>query len=172
MEKNKSIEKEFFDDVYPLTPKNYTRYSARGIVINNLNQVAVLHIQGQDAFGWRDHYELPGGGIEEGETSLMAFQREMKEEIGVVTQRETLLFTIRYAYNPLKRYEVSDYYVARVKTYCKTNYTPAEAALFEKIMWIDINTLVAILSNSPVENVGILIHKREKWVLEKFIATF
>lgn len=172
MGKNRVIEKDFIDNFYPPSPKTYTRYSSRGIVINDSNQIAVLHIQGQDEFGMRDHYELPGGGIEPGEDSLTAFRREMQEEIGVVTQAEHYLATIRYTYNLLSRYEVSDYYVARVKTYCQTAHTAIEARLFEKICWIDRNNLLDILNNTPVSNVGILIHEREKWVLEKFIASF
>ena len=41
------------------------RNTVRGIVLNDKNEVGFIHIDFDDPlFGYRDHYELPGGGIE------------------------------------------------------------------------------------------------------------
>jgi mutator protein MutT len=159
------IDQEFIDDVYPFAPQEYTRYSSRGVVINKNNQVAILHIVGKDNFGKRNHYELPGGGIEIGETPLHCFQREMKEELGVITKDETMIGVIRYTYHLLKRYDVSYLYVAYVDTFCKPTYTPDEQALIQQVIWLDIDELIKHLDGTNVENVGKLIHRRDHWIL-------
>ena len=159
------FDKDFFDDVYPFSPQEYTRYSSRGVVLNENNQVAVLHIVGKDDFGQRNHYELPGGGIESGETPLSCFQREMKEELGVITKDESMIGVIRYTYHILKRYDVSYLFVARVDTFCQPTYTPDEQVLIQQVIWLDIDELIKHLNGTNVENVGKLIHRRDHWIL-------
>ena len=161
------FDQEFVDDIYPVSPKDYTRFSARGVVFNADNKVAILHIRGKDYFGYRDHYELPGGGIEKQENPLDAFRREMQEEIGIVTKEEQQIATIRYHFNTLRRYDVSYIFIAKVDRYCDVHYTQQELALIEKIEWFDLDDLVERLSSNCVENVGILIHRRDLWIVQQ-----
>ena len=71
------------DNIYKKTEKNpRIMHAVRGIIINDNNEVALVHIKGNDVFGKRDHFELPGGGIEKGEDEIKALKREIAEEIG------------------------------------------------------------------------------------------
>ena len=72
--------KDLYFEKINLNPR--LRHTVRGIMVNDKNEVALIHIKGIDRFGYRDHYELPGGGIEENESEEKALVREMREEIG------------------------------------------------------------------------------------------
>ncbi len=52
------------------------RKAARGIVLNENGEIALLHKKN------KNEYKLPGGGMEEDETKEIAFQREILEETG------------------------------------------------------------------------------------------
>ncbi len=51
-------------------------FSAGGVLVNNQNQIYLIHKKS------RDECVLPKGGIEEGESALEAAEREIKEETG------------------------------------------------------------------------------------------
>ena len=51
----------------------------KGIVFDNENRIALVHIKS---------FSLPGGGVEEGETTQEALKRECLEEIGCVIEIE------------------------------------------------------------------------------------
>ncbi len=52
------------------------RIATRGIALDSENKMALLH---STTYGW---YEIPGGGVEDGETVEESFRREMLEETG------------------------------------------------------------------------------------------
>lgn len=52
------------------------RQAVRVVLLDSNNQVAIINVQ---KFGY---YKIPGGRIETGETSIIAAQREVKEEAG------------------------------------------------------------------------------------------
>lgn len=64
-----------------------TRFGARGIVINEDGDIAVIHKEK------KNEYKLPGGGIEKGEDASDAFKRECEEEIGTKVEIKELLGT-------------------------------------------------------------------------------
>ena len=55
----------------------FTRNSARSIIIRS-GKIAMIHSRKYD------HYEFPGGGIENGETPIEAMIRETQEEAGLI----------------------------------------------------------------------------------------
>ena len=75
----------------------FIRNSARSIVIRN-GKIAMLHSLKYD------HYEFPGGGIENGETPIEAMIRETQEEAGLIVMPETIK---EYGY--VHRIQKSDY---------------------------------------------------------------
>lgn len=52
------------------------RLGARGIVVNENREIALLYK------AKKKEYKLPGGGVDDGEDSTAAFQRECREELG------------------------------------------------------------------------------------------
>ena len=64
------------DTIYPKTTINKKRNVVRGIIKTIDNKIILMHIKTNDIFGKRDHYELPGGGIEENEDYENALIRE------------------------------------------------------------------------------------------------
>lgn len=68
----------FSDDYDPKTEK-FKRAGARGVIVHD-GKIILLHYQGLN------HYVLPGGGIEPGETALEAFHREIQEETGYAVE--------------------------------------------------------------------------------------
>lgn len=154
------------DDIYPKTKIIHHRVSTRGIILNERNQVAILKIKVEDMFGKRDHYELPGGGKEKDETIIETLKREMEEEVGVTIKDIVSLGIVEYEYNLLQRHEYSHYFMARKDKDVKRRLTKMEEDILSDLLWIDIDELIDKLKNEHVENVGILIHKRELFMLE------
>ncbi|MPN29149.1 hypothetical protein SDC9_176600 [bioreactor metagenome] len=157
------------DNIYPYKEPKWLRLSTRGLVFNDNNEVAILHIVGKDDFGVRDHYELPGGGIEENEGSLNCFKREMEEELGLVVKDINFLGLISYNYSILELQNYGLYYYAHVDKIVHNNLTELEKTLFKEVIWLKIDDLIRLLSDNSVENVGRLIHKRELIAINEYI---
>ena len=87
------------DDQYPYKQITHNRIITRGVILNDKNEVLLLHLVGDDIFGHRDCYETPGGGIKPNETLEESLLREIKEETGIEAE---IIKPIGY---------VSDYYV-------------------------------------------------------------
>ncbi len=157
------------DVVYPYKKPKWIRFSTRGLVFNDKKEVAILHIVGKDDFGLRDHYELPGGGIEENEGSLTCFKREMEEELGVIVKDIHFLGVISYNYSLLELQNYGLYYYANVSKIVHNNLTELEKSLFKEVVWLKIEDLIKLLSDAKVSNVGKLIHKRELIAINEYI---
>ena len=87
------------DEYYPFSELERKRKTVRAIVVNDKNEIALLHIKGKDRFGDRDHYETPGGGIQDNESPLDALKREINEEIGYTITNPKLIGQIDILYN-------------------------------------------------------------------------
>ena len=73
---------ELNDDQYSYDYIDHIRNVARAIVINDKNEIALIHVFGDDIFGHRDYFETPGGGVKDNELIEDAVLREILEEIG------------------------------------------------------------------------------------------
>lgn len=70
------------------------RVGARAIIIE---QESILLVECEDTTGL--HYNLPGGGVEAGESIVGALKREVREEVSVEIEVGSLLFVIEYEPN-------------------------------------------------------------------------
>ena len=163
---------EIHDDVYPKSELVSVRFCTRGIVINEKNEMALLHIVGKDNFGVRDHYELPGGGVEDHESSKDCFVREMQEEVGVQIDEPKLIGSIIYDFYLIGLKNVATYYCAHVTGTATKHLTDLEKRLFESVKWIPIDEAIKLLSDPKVQNVGKIIHKRELIAIREYLKHF
>ena len=80
------------------------RVSARGLVITDKG-LAVIFRRKINEFGTKEHYVIPGGGIEKNEDIVGCLKRELKEELDIEVNVKDLAFTketedrIEYFYN-------------------------------------------------------------------------
>ena len=66
------------------------------VILNDAGELLLCHVTGQD------HWDLPKGGADSGETPLAAALRETQEETGLVLAGGDLLDLGRLAYRPRK----------------------------------------------------------------------
>ena len=150
------------DDFYPPAPIRRDRPSARAILLNDKNEIALLHVKGRDDFGDRDHLETPGGGVEEGESFEAALCREMGEELGIKADILAEVGIIANEYNLLERRDVQHYYLARAAGTVPRALTEEEKDLLAEVLWVPAGEVLALYDARPVENVGIEIHRRDR----------
>lgn len=74
-----------------LPDKHFIRVSARGVVVRDGQALLIAF---EDAGGF--HYNIPGGGIERGETARETTRRELREEAGATVIVGRLLLTYEY----------------------------------------------------------------------------
>ena len=156
------------DNYYPCEGIDYERITVRCIVKDKDNKVAVLYINCDDElFGFRDHYELPGGGVENNEDLITALHREIKEEIGVTIKEIKEIGIVKVDYHPFRRTDVAYYYSALVDCFGENNLTTDEQKLVKSIEWIEENKLLQIFQNEVNCKVANIIYKREIIVLKE-----
>ena len=64
---------------------NHKRLSCGVVILNPDRELLLCHVTGQN------HWDLPKGGIDVGETPMQAALRETREESGLRLEAETLL---------------------------------------------------------------------------------
>jgi len=91
------------------------RPNALVLIFNKLGD-KLLAQKGEDKSTGLIFYRLFGGGIEFGETSLMAIRREIREELGFSIKNENLLKVIEnvFEYNSKKNHEITFLYKGEI----------------------------------------------------------
>lgn len=151
----------FEDRYWAKTQTKEIRYTARVFLHSKDDRFAFLSIKGEDGFGFRDHIETCGGGVEEGETFLEAAKREINEETGLDAYHFRLIGVVIDEYNLIERMTCSVYYAAETtKESGPTDRTAEEKILISEIVWLTAEETLSRLSavTSPI---GMLIHQRD-----------
>ncbi|HLD17200.1 MAG TPA: NUDIX domain-containing protein [Coxiellaceae bacterium] len=107
---------------------------ARAIVINQNKQVLLVK------HTYQPHWYIPGGGVKKGESTKTAILRELKEEVGLTTLEEPMLFGI-YHHLYLK---VNDYPVVYIVK--KFSLTEISSPEIEDTGWFDYAALPEMTS--------------------------
>lgn len=129
---------------------SFTRRAARAVLYNAAGQVAVMH------FTTTGSYKLPGGGIDEGEDTIDALHREIREETGYeITNIEELGEVEEYRYF-CGMHQLSYCYTATAGNFVGTELTEKEQAGGMELHWFDTTAeaIAAIESGSKVDEEG------------------
>lgn len=158
------------DDIYPvLTDNEFRRHAVRGIILNENNEVFLIHIKGKDQFGERDHYELPGGGIEENENDIDALRREISEEIGYEITDIKEVGYIEIEYHLLKRIDCQHYYLAYATKKHEKHLLDYEKQLFKDVKLVNINEIEKFYQDNKAITIGNKIHMRDLCAIREAI---
>lgn len=150
------------DNIYDKPDIMNNRLVVRGIIENNDHKFALLKIEADDLFGHRDHYETPGGGVEENESLEFALKREILEELGCKIEIRRCIGYIDIEYNLLSRVDRCIFYHAVVKEEAEPTWSENEKKLIKKIVWLSSDEIKDIYKYYEVANVGKMIHERDK----------
>ena len=94
---------------------DYIGVGVGGAIFNNEGKLFITK-RGKKAKNERGKWEIPGGGVEFGETFQEALKREMKEEIGVEIEILSLLGICDHIIPDEKQHWVSPTYICRIST--------------------------------------------------------
>ena len=131
-------------------PISYTRRAARAVLFNAAGQVAIMH------FTATGSYKLPGGGINEGEDTIAALHREIREETGYeITDIKELGEVVEYRYY-CGMHQVSYCYTATATQFVGTQLTQKEQDAGMELQWFDTipQAVAAIVSGHQVDEDG------------------
>ena len=161
---------ELIDNEYQLTEITHTRRIARAILLNEKNEVCLLKIDGYDDFGYRNYYETPGGGVNDGEDLVDAVIREIKEETGI---NATFLSEIGYVsdyYNLIKRHNMNYYFLLRVISYGESHMEEGEKKIIKAVEFHSLENAVKLYENMKYDRLERLVRNRELPVLLEAIS--
>ena len=158
------------DDYYESKDgKKPIRNTVRGIVLNDKNEVGFIHIDFDDPlFGYRDHYELPGGGIEQDEDKISALKREMEEELGYTIKNIHYLTHCGIEYNPFNRIDEAYVYVCNIDKKTQTNFQGIEKDFIKEIKFIPLKEIINIYKNNNQTKVAKMIYERDGRLINLF----
>lgn len=155
------------DNQWPLIKTTHTREIVRAVVLDENDNVALTKLYGDDMFGHRDYYELPGGGVKENESKLFALQREMEEELGYRIALIAEVGEVIDFYNLIGRENHNYFYLARRKEFVGQRLEPNEKKLIQSIVYVPLNEAIKLYEAMSDEGVSVLVKKRELPILLK-----
>ena len=155
------------DNEYPFTYIDHTRIVARAILINDKNEVALNKLHGEDAFGSRNYYETPGGGVNKDESVIEAVHREILEETGYKASIIEEIGIVDDYYNLIHRHNINHYFLMKVESYVGKHQEEYEKSMIEKLVWSPIDEAIKTMQNMDVSPVSRLVINRELPILMK-----
>ena len=154
------------DDQYEFKGITHNRVAARAIVFNDENKVGILHVHGDDAFGFRDYYETPGGGVKENEDLSVAVKREILEELGVEAKIIDEIGIVEDDYNLIYRHNIVNYFLMKVTAIKEKHLEDYEKNMIDEVCWFEIDEAIKAYENVKEEPLAILVKRRELPILK------
>ena len=156
----------FKDYIYPLEYIDHKRTIVRGVLLNDKNEVALLHVVSVDKFGHRDCFELPGGGKKKGEGFHQGVLREIEEETGFKGKIVKFLAKVDDFYNLIHRHNQNYYYLVRASKYVGEHKEEYEKKVIQEVRFESIDKAIELMNNVEDDGVGLLIKQRELPILK------
>ncbi len=158
------------DSVYPYTGFTHTRDISRCVLFNEKGEILLNHLVGDDKFGHRDYYELPGGGRDKGETLINTLKREIKEETGYLIKDEPIIALGRVidAYNLIGRINNNHYYIAFIDSKGDKDLLEYEKVLIKEEIWVSLDEAINLYKSVDTVSspLATLVINREFPILE------
>lgn len=168
---------------FDLKPKEFNnprkRYSARGIIVNNNNEIAILYKS------QKNEYKLIGGGIKDDENLSEAFEREALEETGTIIRIKECLGITREEKSQDNFIQISYIYIANVlEDTKKLHLTEKEKKEGSIVLWLEpfkalklIKESESILKSSKYEGKLSIYHtkfivRRDYEILKYYIENY
>lgn len=116
-----------------------------------------------------DYYKLPGCGIEEGESSMKALERELAEEVGVKGNPKVLLAKVEEFRGDL--HQISDCFLVEfIEGIGGTSMTAIEQEEGLSCQWVSLLMARKLMNESkPTTELGRFIKTRDLFFLEKWL---
>ncbi len=156
----------FQDKYYPFTYTDHVRITVRAVLVNDKNEVALLHVVSDDLFGHRDCYELPGGGKKKGESFHQGVLREIEEETGFKGKIIKFLAKVDDFYNLIHRNNHNYYYLIKTEEYVGSHKEEYEKKVIQELLFVDIDKAITLMEKVDDDGVGHLIKQREMPILK------
>lgn len=157
-----------YDDQFENNGFNHTRKIVRAVILNEQNKVGAFKIYGDDIFGHRDYYELPGGGVKKGETLQQALRREVIEEVGVTIKDIRPIGRIIDYYNLINRQNDNHFYLCKIDQKLNdTHLEEYEKVLMHGMVWLDIDEMIELYNSVVNAKISTLVKNRELIILKE-----
>lgn len=113
----------------------FGRIAVRAVLLNDKNQIALMHIANYDG------YKLPGGGVDDEENIVKAFEREIQEETGyecdIINEIGMTVEKRDGNGNNDEMVQVSLCYIAKATKFVGDNLMEDEKESGFELVWID-----------------------------------
>jgi len=154
--------KEIQDGPMPDNKNLELKETSRAVLFDDKNLVPLLFVSKYN------YHKLPGGGIEKGEDSLSAINREAMEELGAKIKITGEVGQIIEYKSKLNLKQISYCYFGKVISKGQPSFTEEEINHGFQIVWLPIDEAIAkIMSDQPQEYNGHFIQQRDLIFLQK-----
>lgn len=125
-----------------------TREAARAVVLDNENNVALLHATKTD------YYKLPGGGLDDDTDKIIALKRECREEIGCEVEVLGEIGLVNEWRKFCRLHQISYCYFAKVVgEKGNPGFTESETAEGFEVAWLPYDEALRTLKGSRAEQI-------------------
>lgn len=159
---------ELRDTEWPFTGVDHDRMIVRAIVFDDAKRLYFVRAVRNDEFGAATLIETSGGGVEPGEDLVTAIRRELKEELGADVDVLGKIGVVSDYYNLIRRHNVNNYYLCRVRSFGERHLTDDEIDRFHlSVLILRFEDAVREYERRTDSPLGRLIAARELPVLRR-----
>jgi 8-oxo-dGTP pyrophosphatase MutT (NUDIX family) len=159
---------ELRDTEWPFTGVDHDRMIVRAIVFDDAKRLYFVRAVRNDEFGAATLIETSGGGVEPGEDLVTAIRRELKEELGADVDVLGKIGVVSDYYNLIRRHNVNNYYLCRVRSFGERHPTDDEIDRFHlSVLMLRFEDAVREYERRTDSPLGRLIAARELPVLRR-----